>query len=86
MGWVGTRESDAIPAPLPLLPFRLAGYEIMNCPSIRLHGGGRGAGAVAEAPFTVALLWAWLGDGSPNGNDAASARDGGEGEGLPWES
>ena len=30
------------------------------------------------APFTVALLWAWLGDGSPNGNDAASARDEGE--------
>ena len=47
------------------------------------------AEAVAEAPFTVALLWAWLGDGSPNGNDAASARDEGgrgEGEGLPWES
>ena len=38
-----------------------------------------GSGAL----FTVALLWAWLGDGrdgSPNGNDAASARDAGERE------
>ena len=60
--------------PLPFLPSTLAGYEIMNCPSIRLHGGSG-----SSALFTAALLWA---RGSPNGNDSAlAAHDEGEKEG-----